>query len=252
MYIPLHNEAKKHFYFRLRLSKLCFFTVSLPFCAFIGCVLLTMYKDFESANNTHCKVPNFLPSISASIGNYEPQRTIWQTAIYVHAIPRLLIISLRWKSYLSAVLEDYSGVVNFTILLNVIENLSLLGLTFWTSAKYYPYHEVCFKTFIGASIFYMLFVCILLSKFRRRKIVTNNEKKSLKYKWRLLLTNIISFACAAYFFLRHNKFCEPYVYSMFGFSEYIVVTTNIAFHLSNIYDIPQQYVILNRFGLSVE
>lgn len=137
MYIPLHNESKKHFYISVRLTKLCFFTVSLPLFAFIGCVLLTMYKDFENANNTHCKVPNVFPSISASIGNYEPQRTIWQIAIYIHVLPRFLIVYLRWKYYSNVILKDYYGIVQFAVLLNILENLSLLGLTFWTSSKHY-------------------------------------------------------------------------------------------------------------------
>lgn len=138
MYIPLHNGTTSNRYiFKISISKLCFFTVSLPLFAFIICVMLTMFKDFEKANYTHCNVPNFIPSISASIGNYQPQSTIWQTAIFVHAIPRFFIISLRWKYYYSVIDEDFLGLVNLAVFLNILENLSLLGLTYWTSALFY-------------------------------------------------------------------------------------------------------------------
>lgn len=56
----------------------------------------------------------------------------------------------------------------------------------------------------------MLFICILLSKYRRRKDMTNSELRSIKFKWRSLIINVTSFAIAAYCFLRHNRLCEPY------------------------------------------
>lgn len=71
------------------------------------------------------------------------------------------------------------------------------------------YHEKCFKTFMGTSVFYMLFICILLNKYRRRPQV-HKEKYSTKLKWRFLAINVTSFAFAAYFFWRHNSMCEPY------------------------------------------
>ncbi|XP_052756010.1 post-GPI attachment to proteins factor 2 isoform X2 [Galleria mellonella] len=213
MYLPLHNvSGKKRYFIRIRVSKLGFFTVSLPLVAFVTCVLMTMYKDFEKANNTHCKVPNIFPSISASIGNYEPQNIIWKTAIYIHAPIRFFIIYLRWNYYKSVVRENCIFVVKLAILLNVIENFALLGLTHWTSSANYPYHEVSFKTFIGTSIFYMLLICIILTRYRRRPNITSLEMQSVKLKWRAFFVNISSFTLAAYFFLRHNRLCEAYVY----------------------------------------
>ena len=42
---------------------------------------ISVYKDFESVNRTHCRVPNFVPSISSCIGNATPQRYIWRASI---------------------------------------------------------------------------------------------------------------------------------------------------------------------------
>lgn len=71
-------------------------------------------------------------------------------------------------------------------------------------------HEKCFVTFIGSSTLYMLLVCVMLEKYRRRPPVTYKERLSIKLKWRAFSVNVISFALAAYFFLRHNSLCEPY------------------------------------------
>lgn len=42
------------------------------------------------------------------------------------------------------------------------------------------------------------------------------------------------------------------VYSMFGFAEYIFVTSNIGYHLSSIYDFPNQYIYFMKKGLVIE
>lgn len=136
MYLPLHDVPERKDNFRIP-GKLCFFTVSAPLYAFMSCVIITMYKDSENANKTHCNVPNMFPSISASIGNYEPQSTIWKTAIYVHAPLRFYMVVLRWKYYRRAIKENLDIIVNIAVFLNVIENLSLLGLTYWTSSANY-------------------------------------------------------------------------------------------------------------------
>lgn len=136
MYLPLHNAPEKKYYFKIP-GKLCFYTVAAPLYAFISCVILTMYKDFESANKTHCNVPNMFPSISASIGNYNPQSTIWKTAIYFHSPVRFFMILLRWKYYRRVIREDFDIIVNLAVFLNIIENLALLGLTYWTSSENY-------------------------------------------------------------------------------------------------------------------
>ncbi|KAI8441740.1 LOW QUALITY PROTEIN: hypothetical protein MSG28_005438 [Choristoneura fumiferana] len=249
MYIPLYNESERKHLFRISVSKLCVITVSLPLFAFIICVMMTMYKDFENANFTHCNVPNVFPSISASIGNYEPQNAIWKTAIYTHAPMRFFIIYLRWEYYRN-VISEYLDIISS--IFNIIENLALIGLTHWTSSVYYPYHEFCFKTFIGTSVFYMLFTCMMLTKYRRKSHVTSTEKQSVKMKWRAFIVNISSFAVAAYFFLRHNRLCEPYVYSLFGFAEYIVVISNIMFHLTTVYDLKRQFVSVSQRGIYLE
>lgn len=161
MYLPLHNVSGRKYFVRIPLDKLMLFVVSLPLFAFITCVLITMVKDFEKANGTHCLVPNIFPSISASIGNYYPQITIWETAIYVHAPLRFFIVHLRYKYYKSVVRNDLVVIVNLAVLLNVVENLALLGLTHWTSSLYYRKYT---QNFLLQSI--PIELCKLLIFFR--------------------------------------------------------------------------------------
>ncbi len=54
-------------------------------------------------------------------------------------------------------------------------------------------------------------------------------------RW-LFRTTCVALLAMVAFYWRHNEYCEPYVYSFFCISEYVVVLTNIAFHMTAYYD----------------
>jgi len=69
-------------------------------------------------------------------------------------------------------------------------------------------HERCFVTFMVTSELYMILTCYLLRSMRRSP-PDNIEARSLRIKYQLLAVNLMSFAMAVYFFIRHNSYCEP-------------------------------------------
>jgi len=111
----------------------------------------------------------------------------------------------------------------------------------------------------------MLISCILLKKGRITKtVMTKLEIRSLKYKIYFTVFNVTSFAIAGYCFLRHNAYCESgglylykiiflytfinilyllislciiSVYTFFALFEYLVVLSNMAFHLTAVWDL---------------
>lgn len=63
-------------------------------------------------------------------------------------------------------------------------------------------------TFMLTSEMYMVLTCVLLTRHRAQP-PSNVESKSLRLKYQLLAINMVSFALAGYFFIRHNLYCEP-------------------------------------------
>jgi post-GPI attachment to proteins factor 2 len=61
--------------------------------------------------------------------------------------------------------------------------------------------------------------------------------RSKKLKQAIFFTYNMSILCSFYFYIRHNTYCEPYVYSFFSVCEYVIVLTNIAFHMTIISDL---------------
>lgn len=111
---------------------------------------------------------------------------------------------------------------------------------------------------------YMIITCILQSRYRSK------DRISLRWKKRLVVVNVVFILLAGYFFIRHNSHCEPYgknkdtisfiyrifficfaVYSLFALSEYIVVLTNMAFHMTASLDFKDKDLVVYKYGVAL-
>ncbi|GFN83823.1 post-gpi attachment to proteins factor 2 [Plakobranchus ocellatus] len=208
----------------------------LPLFATFFCVLWSLMYDFKASTATHCKVPNYLPSISAAIGGFTPQRYVWRICIGLHATPRFMIAvayySFHTNVHVGKHNELYKALAALASLLHIIEVGSLVGLTYISSTENHDLHELLFISFMAGAILYMGMTIYLFSWGRSHNgtIMTNTESTSLFYKKVLCGLNVSIFILSVYIFFRHNWFCEPGVYTFFAAGEYLVVVTNILFH----------------------
>lgn len=133
--IPL--TSPKAYFLEIPFGKFAMTIVSLPFLSFIFCVAWSVLYFFDRSTSTHCGVPNYLPSISAAIGNYQPQRFIWQCAILLQALPRLLVAHQYLRHNSSRIRRNRRALAYLAFLLNFIENIALVGLSLWNSSEFY-------------------------------------------------------------------------------------------------------------------
>lgn len=133
--IPL--TSTKVYFLEIPFGKFAMTIVSLPFLSFIFCVAWSVLYFFDRSTSTHCGVPNYLPSISAAIGNYQPQRFIWQCAILLQALPRLLVAHQYLRHNSSRIRRNRRALAYLAFLLNLIENIALVGLSLWNSSEFY-------------------------------------------------------------------------------------------------------------------
>ncbi|VDO73598.1 unnamed protein product [Onchocerca flexuosa] len=127
--------------------------------------------------------------------------------------------------------------------INIAEILFLLLLTTVSSIENYAVHKTSFVGFAFCSMIYML-IAITLFHYSGRRRTSSVGEKSFQYKVLMCSTSILSLLLAAYFFARHNTYCEPGIYTLFAFSEYVVVLSNIIFHITTIFDFHGKYFIL--------
>lgn len=120
--------------------------------SFASCLVYSLYYNFDGVTRTHCRVSrstywalceqvkNWIPSISAVIGDYTPQRYIWRIGIAWMSWLRMFEAVLLFKFFEWQVGNPTRAhkVLNaLTSLTHVGENLCLLGLTYVSSTENY-------------------------------------------------------------------------------------------------------------------
>ncbi|XP_043269863.1 post-GPI attachment to proteins factor 2-like isoform X2 [Venturia canescens] len=249
-YEPLINEDPSPSRIVISFSKIAWFTVSMPFFAFAFCILYSVLYNFESATSTHCKVYNILPSVSAAIGHYKPQRDVWRAAIATQAVIRAIILSMYYHYYTNVVYNWAQGIKNFALISYGIENTALVTLSFWSSNENYAFHKLSFITFLIMALVHMS-LAWYISKHCRASAKDHSETTSQRWKTRSLILNVASIFAACYFFWRHNAYCEPFVYSMFAMCEYMVVLSNMGFHVTAAWDFAGRSLMLSMHGIRI-
>jgi len=201
-------------------------------------VAIALLWHFEETTQTHCHVPNYLPSISAAIGGCMPEKFIWRVGIALHCLPRIILfppaLHKHYKNTQSG--QEYNLTTWWFWLLNLLTNVSqvaengaLLTLTYISSTDNFDVHEGSFIAFMGSAMLYMFLSCILF-KLTASQPMTLEEHTYLTRKVSIMLFNYCSFGLAVYFFFRHNWYCEPGIYTLFALCEYCTIVSNIAFH----------------------
>lgn len=237
-------------------KSMVYYCCGLPLGAFLTCVLLAIFLHGDGSTRTHCNVDNYLPSTSAAIGDYTPERYIWRICIALHTAPRFVVAvaykNFYWTSPLRPVSsKDSNSWFNFLCWLICIlhwgENLALVLLSCVSSTENYDIHESAFISFMVCSLLYMLLTLFMFNESGRRRASTLGEK-SFQYKFFLFGICIGSFVVSLYFFYRHNVYCETGVYTLFALSEYIVIVSNILFHGTAKLDLHDRRVILTAGG----
>ncbi|XP_050362683.1 post-GPI attachment to proteins factor 2-like [Nymphalis io] len=223
------------------LRKICLTALWLPLGALMFCYVTASIFQADDIHETHCRVYNVVPSISAITG-ISPQRYIWRICIAYHLGPRLLIGSLYYnyhKERTSYITEERmrnlaTKLGEACYWLNLIELFALTGVTYISNRENYFLHEKIFIVFMIATLLHML--C------RARVGCIGNDSvepvRTNKIVWILFLVAIAATLGLIFFFLRHRLLCRPLAFTWFSVCEYILATANMAFHAIVVRDLP--------------
>ncbi|CAH1373460.1 post-GPI attachment to proteins factor 2-like [Tenebrio molitor] len=238
-------------HYMLSFKHLCLVTVSCPLLALIICFVTAYVFQADDIHETHCRVYNIIPSISAITG-ISPQRYLWRISVAFHIGPRFIIAAVHRSYHLNLIntsskdQEKARWWLNFAFWLNVTEIGSLCGVTYISNRENYPLHEKLFIVFMASSLMHML-ACI---KGIRWVAETNNDIKSVQkgllIKQSLLIISLASTIGLVGFFLKHRLLCHDMAFSWFAFCEYVVALANMAFHITVILDFPTEHLVVAR------
>lgn len=240
-------------HYSLSFKNLCMVTVALPLFALLICFITAYIFQYDDIHETHCRVFNIVPSISAITG-VSPQRYLWRACVALHIGPRYIIAAV-YRAFQNQSINSQASEksqiaakrwVNIAFWLNVIEVSALGGVTYVSNVENFPVHSKLFVVFMISSLCHMI-ACI---KALKLVAVTNNNldkiEKELNYKRKLLILSLVCTAGMAVFFAQHRLLCHNMAFSWFALCEYIVATANMAFHLTLIYNFPTEHLVVLR------
>jgi hypothetical protein len=184
-----------------------------PIFGMLACLFVSVVFHFEDTTYTHCKVMNFLPSISAAIGNNQPEQFIWELAVAAHNIVTLVDSFVFYHNLMLLYPSRYL-LARLCCFFKGWSSFSLFVLTFVTSTENFEIHKLGFVMWVIAGSISMVLMLVLY-----------NEKDVFVLRWmRSFVAGYFVFIIlAALFYYLHNWHCIPLAYSFFGLSEFIVI-----------------------------
>ncbi|KAM7350346.1 post-GPI attachment to proteins factor 2-like isoform 2-T2 [Cochliomyia hominivorax] len=140
------NDFPFALHFLANFHHICVVTALLPLVTLFTCFVTAYVFQYDEVHETHCRVYNIVPSISAITG-VSPQRYFWRFSIALHLGPRLPIAFI-YKNYyrimLAKLQKEHAEQVGNTIylvylilVLNCIEIASLGGVTYISNRENY-------------------------------------------------------------------------------------------------------------------
>uniref|UniRef100_A0A183A3L5 Dolichyl-P-Glc:Glc(2)Man(9)GlcNAc(2)-PP-dolichol alpha-1,2-glucosyltransferase n=1 Tax=Echinostoma caproni TaxID=27848 RepID=A0A183A3L5_9TREM len=186
----------------------------LPFFGMWLCAVLSASFSFEEVTESHFKVSNFIPSISAATG-ITPQLYFWRYAIGFHSAPRILLAAAYYQYYkMFTECLSYSFYYNLltkmALLLNILDVITFLGVAFGL-----------FIIFLFASSLYMLTVLTIHEILRKHNMLSSRVcysrfnyiflqlKHSYTMKFTFFISTLILIGILAYHFHAHRFLCRP-------------------------------------------
>ncbi|XP_049888222.1 post-GPI attachment to proteins factor 2-like [Pectinophora gossypiella] len=223
------------------LREVCLAALWLPLGALIFCYVTASIFQADDIHETHCRVYNVVPSISAITG-ISPQRYVWRICIAFHLGPRLLIGSLYYNYHKqrTAHIIDQKARILATKLgeacywLNLVELFALTGVTYVSNRENYYVHEKIFIIFMITALVHML----CRARVGCAGAACVPAVRTNRLVWILFYVAIAATAGLVVHFLRHRLLCRPLAFTWFSVCEYILATANMAFHAIVVRDLP--------------
>ncbi|KIM62789.1 hypothetical protein SCLCIDRAFT_24844 [Scleroderma citrinum Foug A] len=179
----------------------------------LGCVL--HYKKIVK-NGVAGYPEEWFPSVSATIGDWYPERNVFQILIAITSGPRFSLVFLQY--WLNR--RPTSSLPGWVFLTGIIRTLSCGGWVYITSTDNHDVHDVLMIAYIVCNVPWMLggVLCTppdhTKSRRRRKLVVT------------LFFGSIIPMV---YFFVQHRVYRIPGAYTWFSFFEWGLILLDVLY-----------------------
>ncbi|GAB7332676.1 hypothetical protein MBLNU13_g04429t1 [Cladosporium sp. NU13] len=193
-----------------------FHTVS-AYAAFLGALIVGMSLHYTKiVQNEHFGYPiEWFPSVSATIGDRYPERSVFQVFIAICSGPRFLLVFL----FYCMANRPGTSLPKFVAGVGVFRTLTCGGWTYVTSTDDHDWHDIFMISYLVATLPWTL-GCLALSPPNPRAI------KLRKYLAGAFFGTLVPLI---YFFIQHKVHRVPGAYTIYAFFEWSLVLLDVAF-----------------------
>ncbi len=193
---------------------------AVPSAGLLLSLVMAAVLHHDDVTHTHCGVANFWPSVSAAIGNNNPERFVWTLTVGLHNILVLLDSAMAYDRLVQSPSVSVF-LARIMAWFKALSCVSLFVLTFVSSSDYFLVHEL---GFVGWMVFGSISLLLFLWLWRGSvRLVTPRERFTWLYLRVCATCYFVFLAGAMFSYWLHNAYCWPFVYSMFGICEAAVI-----------------------------
>lgn len=189
----------------------------VAYAAFLGALIVGVALHYHKiVENEHYGYPEeWFPSVSATIGDRYPERSVFMLFIAITSGPRFALVGL-W--YLLTARPNAS-LPKFVAAMGLFRTLTCGGWTYVTSTDDHDWHDIFMISYIVATLPWTL-GCIALSP---------SNGKAAKYRKYLASSFFGTLVPLIYFFIQHKVHRIAGAYTTYAFFEWTLVLLDVAF-----------------------
>ncbi|KAH9441493.1 hypothetical protein Pst134EA_029500 [Puccinia striiformis f. sp. tritici] len=207
--------------------------------AFGTALVLGCYLHYQKIvkNEWYGYPQEWFPSVSATIGDYYPERPIFQILIAFNSGPRLLLVYLNYVFQTRFSGKASTKASKFVALCGFLRTVSCGGWVYITSSDDHLWHDVMMISYIILTIPWQLGNVVLSPDGVLR---TGN-----KYRRRFSASFFLSLIPLVYFFLQHKVKRVPGAYTYYAFVEWSLILYDVLYDSSTIIDFVHLDFVVN-------
>ena len=199
----------------------------------VGC-WLHYYKIVK--NSSFGYPDEWFPSVSATIGDRYPERSIFQILIALTAGPRFLLLTFNFL----ILYKENSWLPYLALISGVIRTFTCGGWVYITSTDDHDWHDIFMISYIVLTIPWTVFISKLSPKgsiVRRGRIITAST-------FFFMLIPLI------YWFIQHKVHVRAGAYSVYAYFEWALIILDIGFDCWSMVDFKLLEITVSGSGLN--